>query len=80
MERSEFRDALSVPNTQSNCQPDLILNILTAASASLARFQESEESSRRRYQGNRWQDLKKRIQRHTRKIRNSSMYYTTYSP
>ncbi|GFY44284.1 hypothetical protein TNIN_395651, partial [Trichonephila inaurata madagascariensis] len=64
-------DALSVLNAESNDQPDPILNVLTAASVSLARFQESEESSRRRYRRNRWQELKRHIQRHTRKIRNS---------
>ncbi|GFQ92237.1 uncharacterized protein TNCT_602982 [Trichonephila clavata] len=70
-------DDLSVPNTESNYQPEPILNILTAAIANtqsvsnLSRVQESEEFSRRRHQGNRWQELKRLIQKHTSKIRNS---------
>ncbi|GFY51064.1 hypothetical protein TNIN_91 [Trichonephila inaurata madagascariensis] len=75
-------DAVSVSNIESNYRPEVILNdIFTAARANipsvtrLARHRVPEDlfyrSNRRRYQRNRWQEWKKRVLMHTRKIRNS---------
>ncbi|GFY60370.1 uncharacterized protein TNIN_477421 [Trichonephila inaurata madagascariensis] len=65
-----YQKALSVPNTQSIYQSQLILNIPTVASAntlSVPRHAICEELNRR----NRCQELKRYIQRHTSRIRSS---------
>ncbi|GFW20925.1 hypothetical protein TNCV_1714321 [Trichonephila clavipes] len=75
-------DALSVSNIEPDYRPEVILNsIFTAARANIppvtrfVRHRVPEDyfyrSNRRRYQRNRWQDLKKRILMRTKKIRNS---------
>ncbi|PRD34949.1 UNVERIFIED_CONTAM: hypothetical protein NCL1_13038 [Trichonephila clavipes] len=72
-------EAQSVPNTESIYQSQLILNILTVASAntqSVSRHARYGELNR----GNRWQELKTLIQRHTSRIRSSRMLVFYFGP